>query len=141
MILISHRGNLTGPNKERENSPLYVLEAIQAKYDVEVDVWYIDKDFWLGHDEPQYKTDIGFLINPALWCHAKNLEALVQMRSYKIHCFWHENDLVTLTSKNYIWAYPGVECPNSIAVLPESKNYSIKQHLGVCSDYIETYKK
>ena len=141
MILISHRGNLNGPNPERENSPLYVLEAIQARYDVEVDVWYIDEQLWLGHDKPQYKIDVGFLLNRCLWCHAKNLEALDKMMYHKIHCFWHEDDAVTLTSKNYVWAYPGVYAKNSIAVLPESKNYNIQNHLGVCSDYIQSYKK
>lgn len=141
MILISHRGNLRGPNKERENSILYVQEALQAGYDVEVDVWYLDKQFWLGHDEPLYKTNRGFLANSFLWCHAKNLEALNEMLFHKIHCFWHENDSVTLTSKNYIWAYPGVACEKSIAVLPETKDYIVTNHIGVCSDYIERYKK
>ena len=140
MILISHRGNLKGPNKERENSVLYITEALQARYDVEVDVWYTDNQFWLGHDGPQYKTNVGFLTNSFLWCHAKNLEALVQMQKHKIHYFWHENDSVALTSKNYIWAYPGVVCKNSIAVLPELKNYNPQNHLGICSDFIQSYK-
>ena len=32
-------------------------------YDVEIDVWSIDKQFYLGHDEPQYKIDKKFLQN------------------------------------------------------------------------------
>ena len=40
MKLIAHRGNIDGPNPERENSPEYIEEALKAGYDVEVDVWY-----------------------------------------------------------------------------------------------------
>ena len=32
-------------------------------YDVEVDVWSIDKQFYLGHDKPQYKIERSFLQN------------------------------------------------------------------------------
>jgi hypothetical protein len=54
MILISHRGNISGPNPERENHPDYILEALQAGYEVEIDVWFVDGKFKLGHDGPQY---------------------------------------------------------------------------------------
>ena len=47
MILISHRGNLNGPNEDRENSPYYIMEAIDDGYDVEVDLWWVDgKVYW-----------------------------------------------------------------------------------------------
>ncbi len=56
--------------------------------------------------------------------------------------FWHETDTVTLTSKSYIWAYPGKQpITNSIAVLPEIYNDNIENCVGVCSDIIEFYKK
>ena len=54
MILISHRGNIMGPNPEQENHPDYIREALNIGYDVEIDVWYTDK-FMLGHDKPQYE--------------------------------------------------------------------------------------
>ena len=48
---------------------------------------------------------------------------------------------MTLTSKSYIWAYPGKQpIKNSIAVMPEIHNDDISQCLGVCSDYIQNYK-
>ena len=34
MILISHRGNLTGKNPERENHPDYIKEALDLGFDV-----------------------------------------------------------------------------------------------------------
>jgi hypothetical protein len=141
MILISHRGNIDGPNEVRENSPYYIMEALAMGFDVEVDVWFIDGKFWLGHDEPQYKTDYKFLMNEKLWCHAKNLDALFEMKKYAIHYFWHETDTVTLTSKNYVWAYPGKQpIKGSIACLPEMKNDSVLLCKGICSDYIKLYK-
>ena len=38
MILISHRGNINGPNPEMENNPEYIQKALDLGYDVEVDV-------------------------------------------------------------------------------------------------------
>ena len=142
MILISHRGNIDGKKPTRENSPDYILEAIELGYDVEVDVWYENGGLFLGHDKPQYKIDESYLENRSLWCHAKNLKALEKMiLNQKIHCFWHQEDTVTLTSKNYIWTYPGQKLTkNSICVLPEISNYREIKCLGVCSDYIENYK-
>lgn len=141
MILISHRGNIDGPNEVRENSPYYIMEALTMGFDVEIDVWFVDGEFWLGHDSPQYKTDYKFLMNERFWCHAKNLDALMEMKKYAIHYFWHETDTVTLTSKNYIWAYPGKQpIKGSIACMPELENDLVIECKGICSDYIKLYK-
>ena len=44
-------------------------------------------------------------------------------------------------SKGY-WVYPGFQpVRNSIAVMPEYKDESIKSCIGICSDKIEFYKK
>ena len=40
MILISHRGNIDGVNKLKENKINYINEAIKNGFDVEIDVWY-----------------------------------------------------------------------------------------------------
>jgi hypothetical protein len=141
MILISHRGNLTGPKPEFENSPNYILEA-SLEYDVEIDVWLINNQLYLGHDAPQHQINIDFLTNPKLWCHAKNLAALTKMLKNNIHCFWHQEDDVTLTSKQYIWTYPGKEIAseNAIAVMPEKiKSWDILEAYGVCSDYVKDF--
>jgi hypothetical protein len=142
MILISHRGNIDGPNEVRENSPYYIMEALTMGFDVEIDVWFVDGEFWLGHDSPQDKTDYKFLMNERFWCHAKNLDALMEMKKYAIHYFWHETDTVTLTSKNYVWAYPGKQpIKGSIACMPELENDLIMECRGICSDYIKKYKQ
>lgn len=141
MILISHRGNINGRIIDQENKPDYIEDTIRLGFDVEVDVWFKDGEFYLGHDEPQYEVDYKFLINEKLWCHAKNIDAVLEMKKYVIHYFWHEEDTIALTSKNYIWAYPGKQpIKRSIAVMPELHNDDVSQCIGVCSDYILKYK-
>lgn len=149
MILISHRGNINGKIVERENQPEYINEAISLGYDVEIDIWGIDGELFLGHDEPQYPTDFDWLKERSsnLWIHCKNIDALLYFTDidYSLELFnyfWHETDTVTLTSENWIWAFPGKQPINgSIAVLPEIYNDDVSDAAGVCSDYIEKYKK
>ena len=149
MILISHRGNINRKIVERENQPEYIDEAISLGYDVEIDIWGIDGELFLGHDEPQYPTDFDWLKERSsnLWIHCKNIDALLYFTDidYSLELFnyfWHETDTVTLTSENWIWAFPGKQPINgSIAVLPEIYNDDVSDAAGVCSDFIEKYKK
>lgn len=45
MILISHRGNIDGPNVKMENDPRYIENTLGKGYNVEVDVWSKGSDF------------------------------------------------------------------------------------------------
>ena len=147
MIYISHRGNTTGPKPELENRPDYVEQAIADGFDVEVDLWVNESGLFLGHDEPQYEFPFELLNNnySRLWLHCKNLDALSKLieldpTGQKVSYFWHENDKVTLTSKNVIWSHPNnVPIKNSIAVMPEVNSYDVSECSGVCSDYIKNY--
>jgi hypothetical protein len=139
MIFISHRGNLNGKIPEMENSPEYINNAIKRGFDVEVDVWS-ENDFYLGHDSPKYKINFDYLTNKKIWCHCKNEECIEKLINTDVHFFWHENDKLTLTSKNFIWAYPDIKYPNkSIGVLPEKLNAKFDNCLGICSDYVLKY--
>ena len=144
MILISHRGNLNGPQQSKENSPAYIEKAMAAGFDVEVDVWYSDEKFFLGHDCPQYEISIEFLKDDRLWCHAKNIESLKIMLREGVHCFWHQSDDYTFTSKGYIWGRSHQKLTEStICVMPESITHEeeeLRMCLGICSDYIGRYK-
>lgn len=143
--LISHRGNINGKIVERENHPDYIDEAIASGYDVEIDVWMVDNEFFLGHDEPQYKVIYNWLATryEKLWIHCKNVDAIDWFNQNGFNYFWHQNDDYTLTSKNIIWVYPGQKLTaNSICVLPEINNldkYILNECLGVCSDYISRF--
>jgi len=144
MRVIAHRGNTTGPNSGFENDPEQVTKALEAGYDVEVDVWAIDGEYWLGHDEPIFLVEERFLQNEKLWCHAKNIEALELMASsHNIHYFWHQEDDYTLTSRGIIWAHPEKNLTSkSVCVMPEWTDHPADEVLGcagVCTDYAEKY--
>ena len=61
MVYISHRGNLTGKHHDLENSPVYVYQAIDRGFDVEVDLRHKDGQIFLGHEKPQYLIDDNFI--------------------------------------------------------------------------------
>ena len=142
MKLISHRGNTQGRIPEKENTMPYLIEAMNKGYEIEIDVWYNNDAWYLGHDSPQHLFPFPFLKDTRVWVHCKNLAALEKLQSYKdINYFWHQTDLVTLTSHGYIWAYPGNRpIKNSIAVMPEINNDDVTKCIGICSDIIENYK-
>ena len=141
MYLISHRGNLNGIQKDKENEPEYIISAIDKGFDVEVDVRFENNKFFLGHDHNQFEINKEFLLNKKIWCHAKTKEALSALDEIKAHFFWHQEDDYTITSKGYIWTYPGKKLlSKSICVLPEKTNYKEINCLGICSDFIERYK-
>jgi len=141
MYLISHRGNLNGPNVKDENNPDYIMEAISKGYDVEIDVRIYNNKFYLGHDEPSYEVKDRFLINKKLWCHAKDAYALEKLKIIGSIYFWHQNDDYTITSNGYFWTYPGIKLlENSICVMPESTKYKKIDCKGICSDFINNYK-
>lgn len=147
MKFISHRGNVSGPNKERENKVDYIQEAFNEGFDVEIDLWHFDGNLYLGHDFPETICSINFLIEnrESLWIHAKNLKALNFLRGNHefLNYFWHQNDDFTLTSRGFIWTFPSKQLTeNSICVLPELYNDSFKYYsssYGICSDYIKKY--
>lgn len=144
MILIAHRGNLNGPS-DYENNPNYLTSAMYSGYDVEVDVWYTNNGFFLGHDYPKYPVDSEYLfnINSKAWFHAKNIQALFELTKRDFNTFYHNTDDAVLTSHRFLWTYPGKEITSrSIAVLPEilNENWDITNAYGVCTDYVNLHK-
>ena len=141
MYLISHRGNINGIQKNEENKPEYINKALEKGFDVEIDVRFSKGKFFLGHDFDQYEIDDNFLSNKKIWCHAKTNEALFALNEINAHYFWHQEDDYTITSKGFIWTYPGKKLfSKSICVLPEVANYKKINCMGICSDFIERYK-
>ena len=149
MILISHRGNIDGPNSKLENNPTYIDRALDKGFNVEIDLWVYEKEFFLGHDEPSYLVELQWLIDRglSLWIHCKSLETMEFIKELEytnglkgLNYFWHQEDDITLTSRGIIWAYPGKQpLKYSIAVDPERYNDDTSSAYGVCSDYIKNY--
>ena len=145
IILIAHRGNISGRISEKENHPDYIDAAIMAGFDVEVDVWMTEGVIFLGHDEPQYGITLKWLNARVdkLWIHCKNIEAVEWFNTIGgFNYFWHENDTVAMTSHGWLWAYPGKQpVRKSIAVMPEKNCDGLSKCGGICSDWIQNYKK
>ena len=80
MMLIAHRGNIHGPQPSNENHPDYITAAIEAGFNAEVDLWYVEDTWVLGHNNPEYEISeqmiSSFKFRFACWYHTKNLEAL-----------------------------------------------------------------
>jgi hypothetical protein len=145
MRLISHRGNIDGKIIDKENSPLYIDQAIKRNFDVEIDLWITENEFYLGHDKPEYPIKLDWMIErkDKLWIHCKNIEAIkyFNINQLDLNYFWHENDLMTLTSKGFMWVFPGKQpIKNSVAVMPEINDDNISECFGICSDYIQNYR-
>ena len=142
MRYIAHRGLFQGPNVNLENTPEQIDLAISKGYDAEIDVWVQGTELFLGHNYPLRKVELNWLAERPLWIHCKNIEAMEWFNMIGgFNYFWHQEDTVTLTSINVIWAYPGKQpIKGSIAVMPEIHNDNLDNCIGICSDYIERYK-
>ena len=144
MLIISHRGYEFGPDSDLENNPEQISKLLSKKFQVEVDVWNIRNEFYLGHDKPKYKVPVSFLKNDGLWCHTKNIEALEALLKIGVHCFWHQEDDYTVTSRGFIWAYPQKETSgkSSVYLYPEKfNNIDYMKYDFICTDYIYKFAK
>lgn len=152
MKIISHRGNLIGPNPLRENSPDYIEEAISEGFDVEIDLRVEDDQCYLGHDDSQYFVTMEWLrkYKDVFWIHCKNTEALekISSASIRFNYFYHESDQYTLTSMGIGWVLVGkIPFSKAIIVLPENVDFYhlnpeyIERSYGICTDKPLFYKK
>ena len=148
MIYIAHRGLFNGPDVNLENRPQQVELALSQGYHCEVDVWYKDEKWFLGHDYPDYEIPYEFLEQPNLWLHTKNLDALYVLGANSIlNYFWHQSDDHVLTSQGDIWTQPGKELTkDSIMVMPEYIDNTLQNTIGakcvaICSDYVQKIKE
>lgn len=142
MIKIAHRGNFHGVNKDRENTPSYIEEAVVAGYDVEVDAWLVDGKWMLGHDFPKHEVQLSFFERPNIWTHAKNLIGYVSLyHNTKAHVFWHNRDEFVFTSKGIKWANSDVLTYDGVMVILNLTDNHLQmcklgrlRPLGICSD-------
>jgi hypothetical protein len=140
---ILHRGLKAGPDRTLENREELLRARLEEGWDVEIDVWFHEGAWWLGHDAPTVLLrDLALLVHPRVWVHCKNLAALIQIPA-EAHCFSHDLDPAVLTSWGWIWCYPG-QLPASaraVYVLPErcgSRFPQLAEGGAVCSDYLPT---
>jgi hypothetical protein len=147
MIYISHRGNINGRNPNKENSKKYIDEAINLGYDVEIDIRYLKKELYLGHDYPQYNIDLNFLLErkKKLWIHTKDFYSLSYLIDYDLRIFFHEKEEQTIINNtNLIWSH-NLNFIDEKSIIPllnlEDINLNFKNNVfGICSDYVEFIK-
>lgn len=108
MRFIAHRGNIFGPRPEYENKIDYMWNAYDVCRGLECDVQSYKDKLYFGHDEPQEEVDVSLMTMQNVFCHAKDLTAMLMMIDMKnVHCFWHQEDTITLTNRGFVWCYPG----------------------------------
>jgi len=150
MIYISHRGNLEGIDKERENSLSYIDEAIALGYEAEVDLRLNDGRLFFGHDTPDYNVTHAWLQKRKnkLWIHVKDYKSLVWLlnseEDYRYFC--HESDKYTLTSNGYVWSHDLKNNMINKCIVPliskeQVMNFTQRSFYGVCTDYPVFCKK
>lgn len=136
MIIISHRANLIGPS-DRENHPDEIKKVLKLGIDCEIDLWYKNNSFILGHDEPQYEVNLNFIKRENLWIHCKNLKCLEIVVDFT-NCFWHQNDDFTLTSNGLIWTFPNKKTCKKSIIVDNNKNWKDLNYNchGICTDWV-----
>jgi len=145
MKIISHRGNINGPVPEKENRPSYIDASIGLGYDVEVDLRFIDGEFWLGHDEPQYKINESWMEprKEKIWYHCKDIESSLELikinKGYKFFC--HTKDDYVITSIGKLWVHDLLNKINEDCIIPllglsDIDNYKNNKPYAVCTDYV-----
>ena len=106
MKIISHRGNLNGPDPENENTLKSIFLALEKGFDIEIDTWVIDNLIYFGHDKPTtiIEEKIISQIGNNGWFHCKNLEALTLLSKFdnNINYFYHNQDDFTLTCWDFV---------------------------------------
>jgi hypothetical protein len=160
MKKIAHKGNFNGSNKELENTPQHILEALARGYEVEIDLWYTPGNsgmagtYWLGHDEPRYQVPVAFLLMGGLWIHVKSYATLHALQLLQdvhpkvlLNYFWHQTDKYVLTSQQYIWTcdlqtvgdnvvlmIPNITNGEQLCDILHEYNITASKVYGICAD-------
>jgi hypothetical protein len=146
MFIIAHRGLTHGPDPAQENDPDLIQSLLDASWHVEADVRFDQGEWYLGHDQNQYKVTAEYLCQPGLWLHVKDVTCASEIQCiWKIHphlnFFWHESDARVLTSQGYWWTQPGHDLTyQSVAVMPETHvpdwcTWHTFPCVGICTDW------
>jgi len=143
---VCHRGNLNGRIQEFENNfGILIQRSIQGQR-VELDVWYHENNLWLGHDKPEYKVTLEWLLSDKRrLIHAKNGKTFEHLlseagkRALDLHIFYHTEEDYVLTNKGLVICYPGKPLlQGSLCMMPERASYTqddLQKSFSICSDF------
>lgn len=142
--LYSHRGNLYGPNPERENKLDYINEAVSLGFNVEIDIWLTeDNNIMLGHDNPETLVTFEYLMSfhDSLLLHAKNIAALMYFSSRtRFNVFYHTDEHAVISSNGNIIIHPNsyssiIPSKDVIYSMPELSKVKLTSRKSVITDY------
>lgn len=149
MKIISHRGNIEQSYPQLENDPIYIQNAINQNIITEIDIWFVEKKYFLGHDSPKYEIDESWIIKNQNWllAHCKNIQAFYNLShiSNNILKLCHSNDPYVAINGELIWVHDKNLPLNDSCIIPVyEKLYDISNFLivhAICTDYVTYYKK
>jgi hypothetical protein len=145
MKIISHRGNLNGANLKLENTEEYIDVALENGFDVEIDLWKINNEYFLGHDKPCNEVSLEWIENRKhkLWIHTKNFnafESLLKINREFIFFYFTLEPLV-LVSNGKIWTHSPEKIANpKNCIIPLLEKNTVRKNqynewFGICTDY------
>jgi len=139
---IAHRGLISGPNHEAENSMTTITEWCRQGKASELDIWWCKGAFWIGHDEPREPVSPEFLNSEYLWIHAKNAEAFYRLqklsneRGWGLRIFYHTDEDYALTTRGDTIILPGLpDREGWTYMMPEMASLIPTVSAKICSDY------
>jgi len=146
MRYIAHRGLMDGPNQRMENTPEQVCFALYCEFDVEIDLWWHEGQWMMGHEKPEHRIEHETLqrYDDKLWLHCRDVDTLSKALECKFNCFANDEDLIVVTSQGYLWSqHPKHWGSGVIAVKPELYRMQFDLSLadGICTNQPESYRK
>jgi hypothetical protein len=150
---IAHRGLIAGPNHEVENSISTITERCNKGQSSEIDIWWHNEAFWIGHDEPREPVTPEFLHSEYLWIHAKNTDAFYYLQKlsnemgWGLRIFYHTDEDYALTTRGDTIILPGLPDMDGWTYMMPEMAYKINPLTGahdtvkpsisskICSDY------
>ena len=119
-IIISHLGNISGRQPDKENTLPYIQAALKAGWHVCVDVVFRNGAFLLPFDGGHASAPPALLSKQRVWCRAFDAETIDALCNINAHCFLVSQDFMSLTSSQFLWTLPPhALVDRSIAVYPE----------------------
>lgn len=141
MLLISNKGNISGPNSHLENTPDYIDSTIEQGYNVKIDLWYIHNKCFLGQDGPKTEVSWEWIIKNAeyLWVNCMNIStfSFLLENAKPLNFFYNKLDQVTLTSQGFAWSNNNEHTKGTIVCDTDD----IDDVLGLCSDHVAKWSK
>lgn len=136
-ILISHLGNINGPQPDKENRLAYLQAALAAGWHVCADVVFYQGSFLLPFDGGFNIAPPSFFSKQRVWSRCHDTDTLDALCNVGAHAFFANDTIPTLTSAQFIWTpAPFDLAARSIATLPENNPGWLERFepAGLCSN-------